>query len=369
MMAGITVACDHTAGEAHTPEDMQKKWRIILAGEKFMTISASLKSIVSCVKNPLLTFGADGLIVQGTVCGQRIFVPIDRDSFSEYEWHGPTAMFLALTDSRRTLLDAFKCEKRRAIDVSFTFAGEPPCRHLIQAVTYMTDGGSVSNTIIKYELWNASTIFPQKTPDVTFSLNKQQLNKILAVASKLQHEELVFSLKPEGGFYVGTVCTVISFEVDGTAMTQYPYNPPTSATLALVVACRKKKANKNTILTAYGSGKPFCVALEDTSAFRNIVNKIKAGTSGVDLGFYTTCDPPMLCIRPHAFGSPTAFLFCNTDCMTIYELEEVSAVDGAIRAKRINEYFPTVSQATSKKRKQSPPPIERERKTTRADTQ
>ncbi|AAF66777.1 UL42 [Gallid alphaherpesvirus 2] len=362
-MAGITMGSEHMYDDTTFPtNDPESSWKIVLAGEKFMTASAALKTIVGCVKNPLITFSDDGLMIQGTVCGQRMFVPIDCTSFSEYEWRGPTAIFLALTDSRRTLLDAFKCDKKKVVEVCFTFRGEPPCRHLTQTVTYANDGCSFSSTIVKYELWSASIICPQKTPDATFSLNKQQLSKILTVAAKVQHEELIFALKAEGGFYAGTICDVISFDIDGSAMVQYPYNATSHASSALIVACGKKKTNKSIAVTAYGSGKPFCLALEDTNAFRNVVQKIKTGAAGADLGFYTTCDPPMLCVRPHVFGSPTAFLFCNSDCMSIYELEEVSAVSGAIKSKRISEYFPKVSNIGSRKRGPSSPPFEREGK-------
>ncbi|BAB16552.1 UL42 protein [Gallid alphaherpesvirus 3] len=353
-MARITMSDEHIIDDAGaTSNDSPNSWKVVLAGEKFRTVSAAVRAIVDSVKNPLIIFSDDGLMIQGTICGQQTFVPIECAAFSEFEWRGSAAIFLALTDSRRTLLDAFKCDKKKAIEVSFTFRGEPPSRHLTQTVTYVTDNGSFSSAIIKYELWCASVLFPQKIPDVTFSVNKQQLNKILAIAAKRRHEQLTFALKAEGGFYAGTVCDVISFDVDGSAMTQYPYNATTAVSSALVLACGKKRAARNAPVTAYGSGKPFCLALEDTTAFRNVVQKIKTGSAGADLGFYTACNPPMLCVRPQAFGSLTAFLFCNSDCMSIYELEEASVAVGAVTSKRINEYFPRVSTIDSRKRRPS----------------
>ncbi|AID52746.1 DNA polymerase processivity subunit [Falconid herpesvirus 1] len=340
----------------------QPAWRITLAGCDLDAATTALRPLTNCIKNPLLTFGAEGMVVQGSVCGQRVFIPIMAKDFSEYNWRGPTAIFLALTDSRRTLLDPFKSDKKKsAVEITFNFHGESPCRNLTQTVTYATAGNeccTFSTTVVKYELWTSSVLCPNAEPDVTFSINKQQLGRIFGLASKLQHEELVFSLKPEGGFFVGTVCEVLAFDVDGAGLTDYHCSAALEGTaMAAVMKAAAKKTSRGssaaTTVVASGSGKPFCLGLEDTNAFKNLLQKIRQGTKGLDLCFYTSTETPMLKISLHAAsGCTTAFLFCTTECIPIHELEEVSSTVGAVKVK------PTAAPAPKGKSRKRPTPAD-----------
>uniref|UniRef100_A0AAU0K722 DNA polymerase processivity factor n=1 Tax=Anatid alphaherpesvirus 2 TaxID=3080522 RepID=A0AAU0K722_9ALPH len=313
-------------------------WRVSVSGVKLSAMVSALKSMAGCMKNPLLTFWEEGMIVQGSVCGQRVFIPVASDDFTEYRWQGPPAIFLAITDSKRTLMDPFKQDKKRIpTEITFNFHGNSPSRNLTQTVTYAGSDSdcTYTTTVVKYELWTSSVMCPTSPPDVTFSVNKQQLSRIVGLASKLQHEELVFALKSEGGLFIGTVCEVISFAVDGSAMTSYPYSGQAAAVTTVAAACgRRGRDSNSTPVVGHGSGKPFCMALEDTSAFKSLIQKIRPGANGVDLRFYTSTDVPMLCVRLHTPASPSAFLFCTSDCISIHELEEVSAVAGAVKVVR-----------------------------------
>nr|WGL40859.1 DNA polymerase processivity subunit UL42 [Psittacid alphaherpesvirus 6] len=338
---------------------------IIVSGEPLQKIISSLKSIIGGLKNVTFTFFDAGVIVQGQVCGQRLFLPLPKDAFTAFKWVGEPAVFLSTTDSKRTLLDAFRYDKKRIpTEVTFTISGCSPERCISQTVIYRGDTSVHSVSAMKYELWSSRTLYPFTEPQVSFSLSKQQMGKVASIAGRVQHEALTFGLKPEGGFYVGTILEVVRFEVESSDMIDYPYStsgsPISSSSSILryfstkgipggrhlpqtgpdgtrnktVPKQAKTKPPQSKAVVGFGSGKPFCLALENTISFKTMLQKIRTGADGMTLSFYPGHAVPVMSIRLHTQASPTVFLFCTADCISISDLESVSAVSGSLDAKK-----------------------------------
>ncbi|UJO49887.1 UL42 [anatid alphaherpesvirus 1] len=324
--------------EGETSASAPTATKVVVHGDKLHAMITMLKPFLSTVKDPFLSFGPEGVMLHASVEAQRVFVPLSTAKFSEYIWNGPAAMFLALVDGRKTLLDAFRPDKKKEVmRVEFNFHGTYPTRDMAQTITYknVSDGHVWDMTNVKYELVSYNCFWPSQNADTTVALSKSQFQRVIGLSMKTQPEELVFCLKPEGGLCIGTMYGIIQFDITPVDMDDYPFSRPTSSTKTLIGKVTKRA--RSDCLYGIGSGKPFCMALGDIKAFNSVMQKVKSISSGFTLAFYTSTQTPMLRVCLDEPSRTSFFFFCTYECLSIEEIEEVCAIDGTMKLNKITD--------------------------------
>nr|AMB16372.1 DNA polymerase processivity subunit [Equid alphaherpesvirus 4]AMB16451.1 DNA polymerase processivity subunit [Equid alphaherpesvirus 4] len=284
-----------------------------------------LTPIAPSLKNAFLIFNEDGLLIHTSVGGEQVYIPIQTNNMASYSWQeAPPAVFLANVDGRRGLLDAFRTKAQPTVSkVVFEIENASPTRILTQTVFSTSDqmeddmdmGSDPENTtqailtkLVKHEFNNYSLMLPTRKPDVSMSLSKQQLNKILGVC-KQANEPITFQCLFDDTLQVRSGDRQVVFSVDYQNATKCGME--SSSSLLEKMPLKTKKTAPEPIRGISGR-KLFTLLLEEDTNFKQLIQKLKLKNAGAVLNFFLEPESiPMIGLSTKQPFSVMMFFMCS----------------------------------------------------------
>nr|APQ34046.1 processivity factor for DNA polymerase [Equid alphaherpesvirus 1] len=284
-----------------------------------------LTPIAPSLKNAFLIFNEDGLLIHTSVGGEQVYIPIQTNNMESYSWKkAPPAVFLANVDGRRGLLDAFKAKTQTNVSkVVFEIENYSPSRILTQTVFSArdqteedTEMGSdaegatqtVSSRLVKHEFNNYALMLPTRQPDVSMSLSKAQLNKILGVC-KQAGDPITFQCLFNDTLQVRSGDRQVVFSVDY----QHADNcgVESSSSLLEKMPMKTKKSAPEPIRGISGR-RLFTLVLDEDTNFKQLIQKLKLKNAGAVLNFFLDPDSiPMIGLSTKQPFSVMMFFMCS----------------------------------------------------------
>ncbi|BAP00721.1 DNA polymerase processivity subunit [Pteropodid alphaherpesvirus 1] len=267
----------------------------VLQGSKLNEMLRAFAPLRTSLLDSVLVFNDRGVLVQSSLFGEQVFLPLETSQFSRFVWTGPAAAFFSLVDQKRSLLSVFRQNHTPDIRrVEFLVSGQAPFRTLTQRVwTSATEEDAselASETLLKREVTSFVMMLPQGTPDVQLRLTKAQLSKILTVCAG-DPTRTVFEMGQSGKFSVFTPSACITF-----AAREECFASPTSTQAQILSSALKKTGNSAAAAKIiYGDNihHPFAVQL-DSGSLKAILKRLQVGPCL--LKFFLTEEVPSLCV-------------------------------------------------------------------------
>ncbi|ARS02428.1 DNA polymerase processivity subunit [Macacine alphaherpesvirus 1] len=279
--------------------------RLALRGPELTEMLRAFAPLRTCLLDSMLVVGERGVLIQCTIFGEQVFLPLGRELFSLYEWRGPPAAFMSLVDQKRSLLNALRAGQYPGLSrVDLTISGEAPQRTLRQRVWVEdpeAEAGATelrAATLMKRELASFVVLLPQDRADVQLRLTKPQLAKILALPAG----PTTLELGPSGRFAAsgGGVCVTFVAREEGAA-------PSTADTQMQILSRALKKSDQAALAakTVYGANlqRTFSLALEDGN-WRAVLKRLQVG--GATLKFFFASSTPSMCVTATGPNSVSA---------------------------------------------------------------
>ncbi|ADO13785.1 DNA polymerase processivity subunit [Saimiriine alphaherpesvirus 1] len=289
---------------------------VALHGSKLNEALQAFASLRTTLLDSLLVFSEHGLMIHGTVFGEQVYVPVDRDRFSRYQWTGPAAAFLSLVDQKRSLLNVLRGNQHANLQrVDFEIAGASPFRTLTQRIWEESpespESYSPAETLLKRELTSFSVLLPQDAPDVRLHLTRAQLNKVCDVTQTPGSTDpactrTTFELGVSGKFSVyndNSCVTFVAREKGGGSV-----DGEDQANI-LAAALKKSGHSAVTAKTVYGENvhRAFSVALEAADTLRPVLRRLQM--RGGTLKFFLSAEIPTLCVTAADSHAASAIFF------------------------------------------------------------
>ncbi|AVT50737.1 DNA polymerase processivity subunit [Cervid alphaherpesvirus 2] len=306
-----------------------------LVGRQLADVAALLSPFGASLRNAFLVFSREGLLVHSGLYDEQVYVAVPAERFTAYQWaaahEDARAVFLANVDSRRGLLDAFRADKaRRAQNVAFLIAGEPPASVLTQ-VTYFREADAFSQaSLVKHELSDYSIMLPTRDADLAVRLSRPQLARLQAVA-KDPREAITLayrrgrclSAESASGRAVFAARSDEDDEAAGAA-----------AGSERLLARARGGARRAALLEARcaGPAPDFRLELESPSGFRRLLQKVRQVGGDAQLRFYLA--PAHAAVLSVATAAPeglTVFFFCRPAPPPADAEEEEARIEAALR--------------------------------------
>ncbi|ARS01680.1 DNA polymerase processivity subunit [Macacine alphaherpesvirus 1] len=278
---------------------------IVLRGPELTEMLRAFAPLRTCLLDSMLVVGERGVLVQCTIFGEQVFLPLGRELFSRYEWLGPPAAFMSLVDQKRSLLNALRGGQYPGLcRVDMTVSGGTPQRTLRQRVWVEdpeAEAGTTeirAATLMKRELASFVVLLPQDRADVQVRLTKPQLAKILALPAG----PTTLELGPSGSFAAsgGGACVTFVAREEGAA-------PSTADTQMQILSRALKKSDQAALAakTVYGTGlrRTFSLTLEDGN-WRAVLKRLQVG--GATLKFFFGSSTPSMCVTATGPNSVSA---------------------------------------------------------------
>ncbi|BBM13214.1 DNA polymerase processivity subunit [pteropodid alphaherpesvirus 2] len=271
-------------------------WSVcVLQGTKLNEMLRAFAPLRTSLLDSVLVLSERGMLVQSSLFGEQVFLPLEPSQFSRFAWTGPTAAFFSLVDQKRSLLSVFRPNHTPDIRrVEFSVSGQAPFRTLTQRIwTSATEGDAAelaSETLLKREVTSFVMMLPQGTPDVQLRLTKAQLTKILTVCAG-DPTRTVFEMGQSGKFSVFTPSACITF-----AAREECFASPTSTQAQILSSALKKTGNSAAAAKIiYGDNihHPFAVQL-DSGSLKAILKRLQVGPCL--LKFFLSEEVPSLCV-------------------------------------------------------------------------
>ncbi|AIA09536.1 DNA polymerase processivity subunit [Macacine alphaherpesvirus 1] len=279
--------------------------RLVLRGPELTEMLRAFAPLRTCLLDSMLVVGERGVLIQCTIFGEQVFLPLGRELFSRYEWRGPAAAFMSLVDQKRSLLNALRAGQYPGLSrVDMTISGEAPQRTLRQRVWVEepeAEAGATelrAATLMKRELASFVVLLPQDRADVQLRLTKPQLAKVLALPAG----PTTLELGPSGRFAAsgGGVCVTFVAREEGAA-------PSTADTQMQILSRALKKSDQAALAakTVYGANlqRTFSLALEDGN-WRAVLKRLQVG--GATLKFFFASSTPSMCVTATGPNSVSA---------------------------------------------------------------
>ncbi|ARS01829.1 DNA polymerase processivity subunit [Macacine alphaherpesvirus 3] len=278
---------------------------IVLRGPELTEMLRAFAPLRTCLLDSMLVVGERGVLIQCTIFGEQVFLPLGRELFSRYEWLGPPAAFMSLVDQKRSLLNALRGGQYPGLSrVDMTVSGGTPQRTLRQRVWVEdpeAEAGTTelrAATLMKRELASFVVLLPQDRADVQLRLTKPQLAKILALPAG----PTTLELGPSGRFAAsgGGACVTFVAREEGAA-------PSTADTQLQILSRALKKSDQAALAakTVYGTDlrRTFSLTLEDGN-WRAVLKRLQVG--GATLKFFFGSSTPSMCVTATGPNSVSA---------------------------------------------------------------
>ncbi|SCL76928.1 DNA polymerase processivity subunit [Spheniscid alphaherpesvirus 1] len=309
----------------------------LLKESDLMDVMAVLSPLSGNLKNALLIFGEDGMLIHAGADGEQIYVPVTFVNFTQYQWSGPHAVFLANVDGHKSLLDAFRHGKKTMpSEVRFEFTGKSPARVLTQVTTFKSsescNESCFSATMIKRELASYSTCIPRQPADVYVTLTKGQMSKVLN-ATKATTKSPVFEFdSTTKRLTVASTCGSVTFVVDGLTCEQndadrYSQQQYEKSTKVMEAVLKRGSGRKqdNMQVSGIGTATSFRLSIESYMCFKSLIQKTRGYAPITTVAFHLNKDAPMISVSIGETYRTTMYFFCTYDCPSVSEIEDIAA--------------------------------------------